>query len=67
MLSAKKENENSLKRGLCGNCVHARILNSDRGSTFVQCKLSFSDARFAKYPRLPVLTCSGYAKCSDGE
>jgi hypothetical protein len=24
------------------------------------CKLSFEDSRFVKYPRLPVLACSGY-------
>jgi hypothetical protein len=50
--------------GLCGDCVHSRMITSDRGSTFVQCQLSFSDSRFAKYPRLPVLNCSGYAKRS---
>jgi hypothetical protein len=35
-------------------------MESDRGSTFFMCKLSFEDSRFAKYPRLPVLACSGY-------
>ncbi len=48
--------------GLCGDCVHARIIESDRGSAFVQCELSFTDTRFEKYPRLPVLRCRGYAK-----
>lgn len=52
--------------GLCGDCVNARIITSDRGSTFVQCQLSFTDSRFAKYPRLPVLTCGGYTKRSAG-
>jgi len=46
--------------GLCRNCRHARRIESDRGSTFLMCKLSFEDARFAKYPRLPVLVCSGH-------
>jgi hypothetical protein len=46
--------------GLCRNCEHARRIESDRGSLFLMCKLSFEDSRFAKYPRLPVLTCSGY-------
>jgi hypothetical protein len=49
-------------RGLCGDCVHARVIKSDRSSTFLLCQLSFTDPRFAKYPRLPVLICSGYAK-----
>jgi hypothetical protein len=48
--------------GLCGECVHARRIESDRGSPFYQCQLSFTDPRFAKYPRLPVLVCSGYVR-----
>jgi hypothetical protein len=48
--------------GLCGDCTHARIIKSDRGSTFVQCQLSFTDSRFAKYPPLPVRKCDGYAR-----
>jgi hypothetical protein len=48
------------KSGLCGDCQHARQIKSDRGSVFLMCKLSFEDARFVKYPRLPVLVCSGY-------
>jgi hypothetical protein len=46
--------------GLCADCVHARTITSDRGSHFVLCQLSFSDPKFPKYPRLPVLTCDGY-------
>ena len=47
--------------GLCEDCTHARRIASAKGSQFVLCELSRSDTRFAKYPRLPVLTCSGYA------
>ncbi len=50
------------KLGLCGDCTHARQITSDRGSTFLQCQLSFTDPRFEKYPRLPVLACTGYEK-----
>lgn len=53
--------------GLCADCVHARYIESDRGSVFLQCQLSFTDSRFAKYPRLPVLACSGYARKKDHE
>jgi hypothetical protein len=35
-------------------------MESDRGSVFYLCQLSANDARFAKYPRLPVLQCEGY-------
>jgi hypothetical protein len=46
--------------GLCADCLHARRIESARGSRFFLCELSLTDPRFAKYPRLPVLSCSGY-------
>jgi hypothetical protein len=46
--------------GLCATCLHMRIVRSDRGSVFRQCLLSLEDSRFPKYPRLPVLECSGW-------
>jgi hypothetical protein len=46
--------------GLCQSCQHARRIESDRGSVFFLCRLSFEDSNFVKYPRLPVLACSGY-------
>jgi hypothetical protein len=42
------------------SCQHAQAITSVRGSTFTLCKLSFVDARFAKYPALPVRQCTGY-------
>jgi hypothetical protein len=57
----------TLAIGLCADCVHARRMMSDRGSLFLQCQLSFTDSRFQKYPRLPILTCSGYEKQSVSE
>jgi hypothetical protein len=47
--------------GLCADCIHARQVASDRGSVFFMCELALVDARFQKYPRLPVLVCPGYA------
>jgi hypothetical protein len=46
--------------GLCKRCTHARTLQSARGSGFWLCLLHERDARFAKYPPLPVLACAGY-------
>jgi hypothetical protein len=46
--------------GLCGECLHARPITSGKGSTFWLCKRAESDARFAKYPRLPVRECPGW-------
>ncbi|PYX48357.1 MAG: hypothetical protein DMG83_01840 [Acidobacteria bacterium] len=56
------DNFDKTKAGLCADCQHARRIESDRGSVFVMCELSFTDSRFPKYPRLPVLACDGYAR-----
>lgn len=45
--------------GLCRTCRHARIVTTPR-STFWRCGLSEQDPAFPRYPRLPVLACSGY-------
>ena len=53
--------------GLCATCKHVRVMQSDRGSVFLLCTRSATDQRFAKYPRLPVLSCAGYeedTKCA---
>jgi hypothetical protein len=50
----------ALRGGLCGTCMHARVIPSDRGAQFVLCEKSRTDPRFARYPRLPVLRCAGY-------
>jgi hypothetical protein len=46
--------------GECASCRHARALRSRRGSTFVLCRRAALDARFARYPRLPMRGCRGY-------
>ena len=46
--------------GLCLDCRHSRRIESDRGSTFYQCTRSALDPDFPKYPRLPVIECSGF-------
>jgi len=45
--------------GLCVTCVHARRVPGAR-TVFWRCSLADTDARFVRYPRLPVLQCSGY-------
>jgi len=46
--------------GLCARCVHARSIVSGRGSQFVLCERSRMDARFPRYPSLPVRACTGH-------
>jgi len=43
--------------GLCGDCLHAQTIRSERGSIFYLCRLCLTDPRFPKYPRLPVREC----------
>jgi hypothetical protein len=50
--------------GLCDRCLHGEITRSQR-SRFLRCRLADTDARFAKYPRLPVLACDGFAAIPD--
>ena len=53
--------------GLCAVCVHARPIGNARGSTFVLCGLSATDARFPRYPALPVLRCAGFELRAAGQ
>jgi hypothetical protein len=41
-------------------------VTSARGSTFYLCRLSFVDARFPRYPPIPVVACAGFVRDSDG-
>jgi hypothetical protein len=50
------------RAGLCADCLNARHIETARGSVFILCGLSATDSRFPKYPRLPVLQCSGYTR-----
>jgi hypothetical protein len=46
--------------GLCADCRYAQQIESGRGSMFYRCERSASDQTFQKYPRLPVIQCSGH-------
>jgi len=61
-LMMMRDHPRASKVGLCASCQHMQMNKSDRGSVFYFCRLSASDARFPKYPRLPVVTCAGYEK-----
>ncbi len=50
----------TLPYGVCSQCLHVKLLTSDKGSVFMQCQRGLTDARFPKYPRLPVLRCAGF-------
>ena len=46
--------------GLCAGCQHARKIESAKGSTFWLCERARTDARFPKYPPIPVRQCVGF-------
>jgi L-amino acid N-acyltransferase YncA len=51
----------SLWAGLCDRCIYQRRIESAKGSTFSLCERALEDpAVFPKYPRVPVLACSGF-------
>lgn len=52
--------------GLCRRCVHARPVPS-RTSLYWRCALAEDDARFERYPRLPVLRCEGFTPATPGQ
>ena len=47
--------------GLCAECRHLWLAVSAR-SAFVRCGLAEEDARFLRYPPLPVRECSGFVR-----
>jgi hypothetical protein len=53
--------------GLCGDCVHAQIIQSQRGSIFYLCRLGLKNPRYPKYPRLPVRECDGYRQTESNQ
>ena len=62
MTSPKSSPGANSRLGLCADCLHARLIESAKGSQFLLCQLSQSDPSFPKYPRLPILACAGYSR-----
>jgi uncharacterized protein YciI len=46
--------------GLCFTCRWMRSTATHRGSVFFRCARAEDDARFVRYPPLPVQSCPGY-------
>ena len=53
--------------GLCLNCEYANHVEPKESSVYFSCPRSLTDPTFPKYPRLPVLRCSGYVKLHGAE
>jgi ribosome-associated protein len=50
-----------MSRNLCDACAQMQEVISGKGSRFLLCGLSHTDARFPKYPPQPVVQCTGFA------
>ena len=50
--------------GLCAQCRHMRLVESERGSVFYLCRRAATDPRLEKYPRLPVSACPCYEQAA---
>ena len=48
--------------GLCPACRHVRTVRSARGSTFLLCRRSKSDATLPRYPPQPRMACGGHER-----
>ena len=59
--SLDSPDSDSTRVGLCATCAHRRLIHG-KSSTFIYCLLSKQDATFARYPRLPMLKCSGFTE-----
>ena len=55
-----RETEREGRVGLCPGCRHVRVVRSRTNQDYYRCERSTADARYPKYPRLPVLRCDGY-------
>jgi len=57
----------SVAAGLCDRCTFLRRVANRRDSVFYLCERSHQDARFPKYPPLPVLQCPGFEAATTAE
>jgi hypothetical protein len=48
--------------GLCGRCRFARTQVGSGGNRFWRCSRSDEDRDYPRYPRIPVITCPGFAE-----
>jgi hypothetical protein len=46
--------------GRCGDCRHALVKATNRGTAYLRCARSAWDERLPKYPPLPVRDCPGF-------
>jgi hypothetical protein len=53
-----------MSQSLCETCALMRPIVTPRGSRFLLCQLSMTNAAFPKYPAQPIVHCNGYQQRS---
>jgi hypothetical protein len=56
-----------VKPGLCGECLHASVKGTNRGTAYLRCTRASWDDRLARYPSLPVTGCVGFQSAVDAD
>ncbi len=51
--------------GLCASCSNAKTLETKIGATIYLCSLAAKDARFRRFPLLPMVACEGFERRPD--
>ena len=46
-----------VKPGLCAECRHALVKETNRGTAYLRCERASWDDRLTRYPTLPVTDC----------
>jgi len=46
--------------GLCAACRHAKLNETRRGTAYLRCGRAAWDDSLPRYPRLPVVNCTGF-------
>jgi hypothetical protein len=65
-VSAGEADEGAAAVGLCAACRFGHAQPGARGAVFWRCRRADHDARFRRYPPLPVRECAGFAPASGG-
>jgi uncharacterized protein YndB with AHSA1/START domain len=53
-----------VKPGLCGECLHAAVKGTHRGTAYLRCTRASWDDRLVRYPSLPVTGCAGFERAA---
>ena len=60
--SSRDDGRRRSVQGLCPDCAHLRLIESEKGSTFLLCTLAKSDPSLPRYPPQPRVVCSGFVR-----